>query len=160
MLTKYRHTNNWPGFVPFAHFDWAPPGRTFENLRLDFDRVFGACERSVCSPVASSAENVVLRDAVDNLVLSVDLPGVSTKDVELSINGDNVSIRASRTVTAPEGYTTLRSERSSYKFEHTFKLPMPVETQRAEAKLQDGVLTITLPKSPNAQPRQIQVKAG
>ncbi len=158
MLARYRNSNDLPAFVPFSLLEWESPLRAFGSLRQDLDRLFGAYERSFTS--SSEGGNAELRDTGNEIVITVDLPGVSKKNVELSVSGENVFIRAARAATAPEGYTTHRRERSSYTFEHSFKLPVPVDAQKAEAVLQDGVLTVTLPKSPTAQPRQIPVKTG
>jgi HSP20 family protein len=160
MLYRHRNSNEWPTYAPFALFDYQTPERTFGNLRQDLERVFGSYERSLTAPIEHSAENAQLRDSGTDLTITVDLPGVSKKDVELSISGDNIFIRAARTLTPPNGYTAHRRERGSFEFEHAFKLPVPVETEKAEAKLQDGVLIVTLPKAPSAQPKQIVVKAG
>jgi HSP20 family protein len=160
MLNIYRNTNEWPGFVPFAQFDLPESRRTFSNLRQDLDRVFGNYEQSRNGPFGQPSENSQIRDAGSELIVTIDLPGVSKKDVELTISGDNVFIRATRTLSPPEGYTAHRRERSSFKFEQAFQLPVAVESKTALANLQDGVLTVTLPKSPNAQPKQITVKAG
>lgn len=154
MLTRYRNSNDLPRFV----LDWESPWRAFGSLRQDLDRLFGAYERTI--PSQGNQDTVELRDSGNEVMIVVDLPGVSKKDIELSVSGDNLFIRATRASAAPEGYTTHRRERSSYTFEQSFKLPVPVESQKAEAKLQDGVLTVTLPKSPNAQPRQIPVKSS
>jgi HSP20 family protein len=160
MLNIYRNTNEWPTFVPFALFDSPEFGRNFSHLRQDLDRVFGRYERSLNSPFVQPNEIAELCDTGSDLVVTIDLPGVSKKDVELTISGDNVFIRATRTLTAKEGYTAHRRERSSFNFEHAFQLPVAVESKTTVAHLQDGVLTVTLPKSPNAQPKQITVKAG
>ena len=160
MLTRYRNTNDLQRFTPFSLLDWESPWQTFGSLRQDLDRLFGAYERSIADPYSNGQDASEVRDTGNDLVITVDLPGVSNKDLELSISGDNLFVRASRTATAPEGYTTHRRERASYKFEHAWRLPVPVDGQRAEAKLAEGVLTVTLPKSPNAQPKQITVKAG
>ncbi len=160
MLNIYRNTNEWPSFVPFALFDLPAPGRSFSNLRQDLDRVFGTYEQSLSGPNAQTGENAQLCDSGSDLVVTIDLPGVSKKDVELTISGDNIFIRATRTLSPPEGYTAHRRERSSFKFEQAFQLPVAVESKTAVANLHDGVLTVTLPKSPNAQPKQITVKAG
>lgn len=160
MLNIYRNTNEWPSFVPFTLFDLPAPGRSFGNLRQDLDRVFGTYEQSLNGPYAKTGENAQLRDSGSDLVVTIDLPGVSKKDVELTISGDNIFIRATRTLSPPEGYTAHRRERSSFKFEQAFQLPVAVESKTAVANLQDGVLTVTLPKSPNAQPKQITVKTG
>lgn len=160
MLARYRNSNDLPAFAPFSLLEWESPWRAFGSLRHDLDRLFGAYERTLTSPFGSDRESAELRDTGNEIVITVDLPGVSKKNVELSVSGENVFIKATRTATAPDGYTTHRRERNSFTFEQSFKLPVPVESQKAEAVLQDGVLTVTLPKSPAAQPRQIAVKTG
>jgi HSP20 family protein len=164
MLTKYRITNDWPSFSPFGLFDEAFTWPTMDTLRNDLARVLGAFERVAGGSSAdlpeASGTGAQLHDAGTEFVITVDLPGVAKKDVELSVTGDNVFVRASRTLGAPEGYTAHRRERSSYKFENAYRLPSPVDTNKAEASLKDGVLTVTLPKAASAQPMQIQVKAS
>ena len=160
MLTRQRNTNELQRFAPFSLVDWDSPWQTFGSLRQDLERLFGAYERSIADPYSNGQDASEIRDTGNELVLAVDLPGVSKKDVELSISGDNLFVRASRTATAPEGYTTHRRERASFKFEHAWRLPVQVEAQKVEARLAEGVLTVTLPKSPNAQPKQITVEAG
>ena len=160
MLNVYRDANDWPNFVPFTLFDLPARARTFGHLRQDLDRVFGTYEQSLNSPTRQAEEYAQLHDTGNELAVTVDLPGVSKNDVELTISGDSIFIRAARTVSPPEGYTAHRRERSSFRFEQAIHLPVPVESKTASAKLQDGVLTVTLPKSPVAQPKQITVKTG
>ena len=158
MLARFRNSNDSSGFVPFSLLEWESPWRAFGSLRHDLDRLFGAYERTLSSPYSGEREAEV-RDSGSELGIKVDLPGVAKKNIDLSISGENVFLKATRSATAPEGYTAHRRERGSYTFEHSFKLPAPVEAPKAEAVLQDGVLTLTLPKSPNAQPRQIPVSS-
>ena len=160
MLTRYRNASESQLFAPLSLFDWDNPWKAFGSFRQDLDRLFGVYERSIINPYVKNQDNAEFRDTGNEIVISVDLPGVNKKDVELSVSGDSVYIKASRTAASPEGYAAHRRERASFTFEHAWRLPAPVDTQKAEAKLQDGVLTVTLPKSPNAQPKQIQVKAG
>ncbi len=160
MLARYRNTGDLPFYSPLYLFDGESPWRAFGSFRQDLDRLFGVYERSLVSPHFKSPDSAELHDTGNDLVISVNLPGVTKKDIELSLSGDNVYVKASRTATTPEGYATHRRERASYTFEHAWRVPVPIDAQKAEAKLQDGVLTITLPKSPNAQPKQISVKAG
>jgi len=164
MLTKYRITNDWPSFSPFGLFDEAFTWPTIDSLRTDLARLLGTFDRATGAASADlpevSGSAAQLHDSGSEFVITVDLPGVSQKDVELSITGDNVFVRASRNLSSPEGYTAHRRERSSYKFENAYRLPAPVDSSKAEAHLKDGVLTVTLPKSPNAQPMQVEVKAS
>jgi len=160
MLNAYRNPNEWPSFVPFTLFDSPGRGRTFSNLRQDLDRVFGTYEQSLNNSSAQPADYAQVRDSGNDLVVTIDLPGVLKTDVELTISGDSMFIRATRTVTPPEGYTAHRRERSSFRYEQAFQLPVAIESKSTLANLQDGLLTVTLPKSPVAQPKQITVKAG
>lgn len=159
MLDRYRSFNDWPQLSPAGFLNWTSPWRTLDLLTQQLNRAWDEVERYGESPTGYS-QAARLNDNGGELELKVELPGVSKDDVELSVTGDSVFIRASRKVDPPAGYTAHRRERSAYAFKHAWKLPAPVDSQKADAQLRDGVLTIKLPKSPNAQPKQISVKAG
>jgi HSP20 family protein len=69
-------------------------------------------------------------------------------------------VRGERKVEPPQGHSTHRSERTSYRFARTFELPSKIDSDRVDARLENGVLTVSLPKAPEAQPKQISVKAS
>lgn len=156
MLDLYRSMNEWPELSPARVFS---PWRALDLLTQQLSRAWEDQERYGQSPTGYG-QPARLADNGGELELRVELPGASKENVELSVTGDSVFVRASREVEVPEGYTPHRRERSSYRFEHAWKLPVPVDSQKADAQLRDGVLTVKLPKSPNAQPKQITVKAG
>jgi HSP20 family molecular chaperone IbpA len=114
MLARYGNTRELPFYSPLSLFNWESPWRAFGSFRDDLNRLFGMYERSLAAPYAKSADSADLRDTGNELVISIDLPGVSKKDIELSLSGENVYVKASRTATEPEGYTTHRRERASY----------------------------------------------
>jgi HSP20 family protein len=93
-------------------------------------------------------------------VVRAEVPGVAEKDIELSATATTLTLKGQRKVEAPKGYSTHRTERNSWSFARTFELPAKVDAERVEARLENGVLTVTLPKAPEAQPKQIAVKAG
>jgi len=159
MLDRYRLLNDWPELSPASLFTGNSPWRTLDLLTQQLSRAWEDMGRYGQSPTGYP-QTAQLSDNGSELELKVELPGVTKDNVELSVTGDNVFVRASREVEVPEGYTPHRRERSSYRFEHAWKLPVPVDSQKAEAQLRDGVLSVKLPKSPNAQPKQIAVKAG
>lgn len=158
MLDRYRF-NDWPQLSPAGFLNWTSPWRTLDLLTQQLSRAWDEVEHYGEGP-AGYGQTARLNDNGGELELKVELPGVSKDNVELSVTGDSVFVRASRNIETPEGYTAHRRERSAYKFEHAWKLPVPVDSQKADAQLRDGVLTVKLPKSPNAQPKQISVKAG
>lgn len=91
------------------------------------------------------------------LVIKADVPGVNEKDLQISMNQGVVTIGGERKTDAPEGYVVHRRERGAVRFSRAFNLPVPVDADKTTATMQDGVLTLTLPKSPEAQPRKIGI---
>lgn len=101
-----------------------------------------------------------LIDSKSELVIRGELPGLSEQDVDVSVNQDVVTVSGERKVEIPEGYKVHRHERASVKFSKSFALPCRVDLDKAAAVARNGILTITLPKAPESQPRQIAVKAN
>jgi len=92
-------------------------------------------------------------------LVSAELPGVSREDVQVTIDGAQVTLSAEvkreKEVAANE--RVLHSERVYGKATRSFTLPQEVDESRAEAKLRDGVLELTLPKKAAAARRQIAI---
>jgi HSP20 family protein len=94
----------------------------------------------------------------DELVIKADLPGMSDKDVQVSITGDLLSLKGRRVepeAVKPEQY--FRAERWTERVERTFQLPLPVQTDKARASYREGVLTVTLPKIEAVKPKEIKI---
>lgn len=96
----------------------------------------------------------------EGFVLEAELPGMAPDQLELSVGADFIEIKATRALELPEGYTAIRSERSGYSFERRINLPTRIDVDAVEAKLSEGVLSVTLPKYAAVQPRQIAIKAA
>ena len=106
------------------------------------------------------APAVDVREKEDGLELSVELPGVDPKDVDVSVENGVLSIRGERQFEkCEEGECYHRVERAYGSFERTFRIPSSYNAEKIEAKANHGVLTLRLPKSMPSQKR-IQVKAG
>jgi HSP20 family protein len=101
-----------------------------------------------------------LVDDGNQLVLTAEVPGLSERDVKLTLNQEVVTISGERTVEVPEGYSVHRRERANVNFTRSFALPCRVNADRASATVKDGILTVTLEKSADAMPRQITVNAA
>jgi len=99
-------------------------------------------------------------DAGATLVISADVPGMTESDLKLEIDQDVLTLSGERKSDAPEGYAVHRRERAPVKFSRSVALPCKVDPEKASATLKDGVLTLTLTKSPDARPRQIAVKSA
>jgi len=138
----------------------------------DFERTFAAMdelrrtvEQAYREDDALSFQRVTgwprmsLWDEGRNLVLKADVPGLTDKDVQLQLTQDVLTVSGERKSDAPEGYSVHRQERQPARFSRSFTLPYKVTADAITATLQNGVLTVTLPKAPESQPRQITVKA-
>ena len=153
MLTRFSDFNDWPSFG-FADFG-SPRGAPVQ-LRRELERLFGEVERQAQPGSATSS----FKDDGSNFVLIADLPGLTESDIQISVAGDTVTLRGERKVAVPEGYSTHRRERSAVSFAKSYQLPTRVDADKVVATLKHGVLTLTLPKAAEAQPRQISVKAA
>lgn len=92
---------------------------------------------------------VDIEERDDDVVITVDLPGVDKKDVEVTITEDGLRLKARREL--KEGSYFLRERRGS--FERLITLPGEVRAEEAKAKLKDGVLEIVVPKLVSAKKR-------
>lgn len=107
---------------------------------------------------------VVPVDVLDNgteIIILAGLPGVQPEDVSVTVLGDTLTIKAS----LPEGdeypgATYLRRERKATGYIRNITLPVAVESEQAEAKFKNGVLTLTLPKSEKVRPKVIRVSGS
>lgn len=153
MLTRFSDYSDWPSFG-FA--DFGRPYAPHTQLRRELDRLFGDFERSVGAPSTA----VTLEDDGSNFVMRADVPGLTENEFQISVAGNTVTLRGERKVEVPEGYSVHRRERSAVTFAKSFELPARVDADKVTATLKSGVLTLTLPKAADAQPRQISVKAA
>jgi HSP20 family protein len=93
-------------------------------------------------------------------VVRAEVPGLAEGDVSVSVENDVLVLRGERKSTVPDGYRVLVHERAPVAFTRKLSLPTHVDASAVTATLNDGVLTITLPKAKEALPRQIAVKAS
>jgi HSP20 family protein len=100
-----------------------------------------------------------IRETPGAYVFEADLPGIKRENVDISLTGNRLAITGKREPQERrENETCFMQERSYGAFTRTFNLPDGVDGSRVAADLQDGVLTVTLPKVPEVQPRKITVK--
>lgn len=140
--------------------DWRDFDRTFammDELRARMEQLYGDSRE----PRASTGFPLLsLFDTGSSLTLKAEVPGLSEKDIQLTINQDVLTLAGERKPDAPEGYSVHRQERAPIKFSRSFSLPCRVNPELSSASLKNGVLTVTLAKVAEAQPRQITVKAS
>jgi HSP20 family protein len=96
----------------------------------------------------------------DSYVLNADLPGIDPASVDISVDGQLLSIRAERPAPATEGVTYLARERRTGTFLRRFTLGQNVDTTGITAGYDNGVLTVTVPVAEKATPRKIDVASA
>ena len=94
----------------------------------------------------------------DDLVLAVEMPGVSEKDVSVSITGDLLTVKGERrSENQVKEQDLLHMEGTYGKFERVIQLPMAVQADRVKATYRDGILEIKLPKAEEVKPKEIKI---
>jgi HSP20 family protein len=146
---------------------WGDFDRTFawmDEVRRRMDRGFddytpGGREEQFGWAGRGAWPRVNVYDVGGHLLVQAELPGLSEKEVNISVHQDVLTLSGERKVTAPQGFTPLRTERAPVKFSRSFSLPCKVDLGKTTASLKDGILSVTLTKAAEAQPRQIQIRA-
>jgi HSP20 family protein len=105
---------------------------------------------------------VNLYEVTEGYVLTAEIPGVKAEDLDVSVEGERVTIRGERGIEYPsDGSTSLhRRERQAGVFRRTFNLPEPADPEKTEAICRHGILMVRIPKAESAQPRRISVRAS
>lgn len=137
-----------------------PPQSVLSLLQREFARQVAEVEAEVAEATkASSPSRPWLRqsETEEALTLTAALPGLTPEGLELTVEGNRLTIVAKRPVAVPEGYRALHRERSDLHFEQSLRVPASVDTAAISAQLDRGLLTVTLPKLPTAKPRRIPV---
>jgi HSP20 family protein len=95
------------------------------------------------------------------LHVEAELPGHDLQDLEIYVTGDNqLAIRGERRAPTVEKGVWHRQERGYGNFSRVLGLPFEVDRDKVEARLENGILSIALPKKESAKPRKITVKSG
>ena len=143
---------------------WVSPFDRLTNLRDEisrlFDAPFGESGRETEFFTGWSPALDVYEDK-DNVIVKAELPGMKRDQIEVSLHDNTLTISGERKSERTEGAGgTSRSERFFGRFQRTVTLPKPVDTTKVNARYKEGVLTVTLSKTEESKPRQIEVKVN
>ena len=103
---------------------------------------------------------VDVSEDASGITLTADLPGASRETLSLNVDGDTLTIEAPISLDAPAELQAVYAEVRSGRYRRSFTLSRELDSQRIDATLKDGVLTLRLPKLEQARPRRIEVQAG
>jgi HSP20 family protein len=113
------------------------------------------------SAAASWVPPVDVFEESDSIRITAEIPGVKPEDIEISLEGNVLTVRGTKSQEAEEKTERVhRYERTYGSFERSFTLPSSVESNDIKANYDHGVLTVVLPKTEKAKPRQIAVEVG
>jgi HSP20 family protein len=103
-----------------------------------------------------------IKETKEGFVFKADLPGIKEKDLEISMTGNRLTISGTRQAEKEESTDTYYAcERSYGSFTRAFTLPEGTDGgNHTRAELNEGVLTLILPKKPELKPRRIEVKVS
>ena len=137
------------------------PVREMMTLREAMDRLF---DDAFTHPIGMSGGSVVpaidLFQTEDEVVMKASLPGLNSEDVHISVTADVLTLSGNFKQENERKEATYHIREHRYgSFERSVMLPVDVQTDKAKADFENGVLTITLPKAETVKPKTINIKA-
>jgi HSP20 family protein len=127
------------------------------NMRDEMDRLFESAFGSnfrALGTLSGWTPPVDVYQNKDQFTVLAELPGLKKEEIEISLNGDTLSISGERHAEQKYGDLGFRTERFFGRFQRSLALPAVV---KVKATYKDGILEVVLPKAEEAKPKQIQV---
>ena len=100
---------------------------------------------------------VDIRESAESFVVVADMPGVDEKSVEATVQNRVLTIEGWTKIEKPQGHEELGREFGAGRFRRDFTLPDAVDPDRIQARVKNGVLTVSIPKKDEVKARKIQV---
>jgi len=141
---------NFPKFSAFTDIDEMPAIRHFQEAVTRFLNEPG-------TGVRPWTPAVDILETENELVLSMDVPGITLQDIEIRLENVTLTIKGERKFEQSQGKGYHRIERSYGTFARSFTLPNTVDNDRVKAEYRNGVLSVSLAKKEAAKPRTIKV---
>jgi HSP20 family protein len=138
-----------------------PVWNQLSQLQSEMNRVFNRWgEQGLRALGGVAYPPVNVWEEQDNVYVQAELPGLRFEDLEIFVTGNNqLTLKGERRPHLPEKAVQHRQERGFGSFVRVLTLPYAVDANHVEAKLENGVLLVKLPKHESAKPRKIAVKA-
>jgi len=130
------------------------PVRQMQRTQSDLNRLFGGLRFS------STTEYPLLNlwTSPDGAVVAAEVPGVAPEELDITIRRDTVIVRGTRPAEpVDQGTVVQRQERPHGSFARTIVLPFKVDADKASARFERGVVTLTLPRPEDDKPHQVKV---
>ena len=133
------------------------PLREMRRLQSEVNRLFQSA--APMQGMGFPAMNV--HAGSDGVAITAEMPGVAKDDLEISVHRDTLTLKGERKRPELEGQQGYhRRERGTGRFVRTLSLPFPVDPEKVDASLEDGVLRLSLARPESDKPRTIQINAN
>lgn len=144
----------------FPEWRLRDPFGELERMRRQMDRLFGTLETGLFQRAKTGVFPLInLTEDKDNYYIRAELPGVTSDKLDIQGTGKNIAISGERKIPVENQSAKYhRREREAGKFSRMIDLPGEIDTDKVEARLVDGVLTVTAQKAVVTKPRQIVVQ--
>lgn len=139
---------------------WRSTRREMDRLRREMDRLFSEWPvRAGWAAPEYPAMNVWTSE--DSAIVTAELPGVNTEDIDISVEDELLTLRGNRQPDEmQESAKYHRRERRYGAFARTFRLPFSINADAVKATFENGVLSISLPRAEVDKPKRIKVKSA
>ncbi len=127
------------------------------ELETLFNQVFGS---SATAP-GKFVPPVNVVETESNFQMTLELPGIKLEDISVEFVDDTLQISGEKKVASDESAKACHcSERHGGSFKRSFRFPTDVDNEKIEARLENGLLMITMPKAAKVLPRKVEIKNG
>lgn len=133
------------------------PWREMDRIREEMNRLFNGVSR----PTAELFPAMNVWTNQEEAIITAELPGYQIKDLQLTISKDELHIKGSRQPEElKEGMQLHRQERGFGEFERSMRLPFLVDVDKVKARMENGILTLTLPRAEADKPKKISIQTS
>jgi HSP20 family protein len=150
--------------IPYGRKNWlSDPFRELETLQREMNKLFdlsyaGTPWQDTNLLASEWAPAIDVYDSKDNILVKAELPGLKKDEIDVSIQDNQLVIKGEKkkdTEVKEEDY--YKTERFYGSFYRSIQLPSAVKEEKVEAKYENGVLKLTLPKKEESKPKQVTV---
>lgn len=137
------------------------PRRSAWDLQDEFHRFFEDFGQDLSPAEEEFRPAMDIRETDEAYIVEADVPGIKKDDIQIEVNNDVLTIKGERKEEHEEKEKDYhRMERQYGSFRRSISIPGGIKHDAVEAKFDDGVLRVTLPKREDTKPRRIEVKAS
>lgn len=148
----YRRWFDWPQWQVRTPFD------EMDRLRRRWEELYeGYTGDRTAQSTAGVFPLVNLTEDAENFHIRAELPGVASEDLDIQATGKSVTIAGKRKIPVEEGARYHRRERDAGSFSRGLNLPSDIDADKVTARMANGILSITIPKSEAVKPRRISI---